>query len=100
MLLHFKNVSFDDNLFDDFNYVRDLDLISYTINEGMSCDACVTLNLLFKSPQDARKAFFTILHSKSNEVDLRDIEVEWPSELMNRIIDILVEPEQFQKISI
>lgn len=98
MLLHFKNVSFDDDLFEGTRYERDLDLISFQLKDGISTSN-VTLNLVFKSPQDARRAYFTMLHTDASELDLRDIEVEWPSELMERIMGVLYEPELFQKES-
>ena len=40
-----------------------------------------------------------MLHTVASELDLMDIEVEWPSELMERIMGVLYEPELFQKES-
>lgn len=98
MIFHFKNVSIDDDLFEDTRYERDLDLIAFQLKDGISTSN-VTLNLVFKSPQDARRTYFTMLHTDAAELDLRDIEVEWPSVLMERIIGVLYEPELFQKES-
>ena len=96
MLLHFKNVTIDDDIFDGMRYVRDLDLFSFRLMDGL-CDAPVHLNLIFNSPQDARRAFFTIASNELNEeVDIRDIEVEWPASLMDRIMNNLLNKDFYQ----
>jgi hypothetical protein len=95
MTLHFKNLSIDTSIFETEHYARDLDIISFHVTEGI-CESSISLNLVFRSPQDARRAYFTMLREMSDEVDLRDIEVEWPSALVDRIMGVLYEPELFK----